>query len=1007
MLANTTMFSDKFITSMQFSDLDAMWDIVCKILVLSVSEVFKKKWFKSFDNVFIKESLRFHKLELLVSKIVKASHEECVVNFESLMGCWISLDNVRASVVQSLVDFGAGANNVCSALFGTRRFYCASKLAKSLRAKKANIRSAIDKRMKNFEMDKVNNIMERWTRKQLMVDDVSDAWSYQYRLLDYVFDETFSGIMCAINFDELHHVVSNLPDGKATGLSGISNELWKHCDESVLGLLLPYEWKGVFTNTHPIALIETAHKILSKILSDRISLACSSYDVLHNDNFSVLKGIATQSPILLLVQLLKTLWRKTGSSVGSSQNATQHILNVAGEFFHINDISINNDKTVAIPINNKQFLYLVSAVLHPIISYRTQFSLVSVGMCNKWDALVHKCLKLKSGLLQNFSSDTIHHPSFYSLKILGHMFSYRSHDLQVLCWQLIYLLIFPTRICVSVSNNFLADVVSILLDCKLFLGGSLASVFQFHGGVPMSVVLGEFLFFKFLPSLRRYGVVFVDQLQDRHSNVFSWLTFKRWKRLDPHGPVSEWFERSIKFLVVSHSSPSVLVGVGPVNICGFDDFVSVCDCLSWVNADSLTVYTDGSLKNLGTTGCKAGTAVFFEDINLGLGISVWGLVLSTLAELQAIVLALKCVPVACSVCLFSDSQAALDACMSEVDLVYSNFHNWCWVECWHIKNVICSKNLRISWHKVKNHSGVLGNDRADSITNAATFYNWSLSSRIDEQFLLVDNNIVSDVFYAVCQAHWEVGSSFEFLSRVLHLDVNWPSSFRVWHPDSHMTTGFTSKCTTDVRTYLMKALYCQLPMAVRKRVYNRCYPSVLCLYCGEVEVSDHVFSCVIDDSVRHWVLESCVSSWKAISGLFISSSNVLQLLLTCVLDFLVSSALYKSFVFRGWFREAVSVFHDPKVTGVKITDFVCSFCVAFRDNIWLVHAKHHAYIEKNGLIPVDDLVPVLVSGLVSRFSGGVVKLLGIAEAFGICFGFHKSCLFFLGIDDSVFVNIDV
>ncbi|KAG9301792.1 hypothetical protein G9A89_003941, partial [Geosiphon pyriformis] len=37
-----------------------------------------------------------------------------------------------------------------------------------------------------------------------------------------------------------------------------------------------------------------ARKILSKILSDRISFACSKFGVLHSDNFSVLKGTSTQ-----------------------------------------------------------------------------------------------------------------------------------------------------------------------------------------------------------------------------------------------------------------------------------------------------------------------------------------------------------------------------------------------------------------------------------------------------------------------------------------------------------------------------------------------------------------------------------------------------------------------------------------------------------------------------------------------------------------------------------------
>ncbi|KAG9294055.1 hypothetical protein G9A89_004923 [Geosiphon pyriformis] len=692
-----------------------------------------------------------------------------------------------------------------------------------------------------------------------------------------------------------------------------------------------------------------------------------------------------------------TIW------VGSSQSATQHILNVTGKFFHINDISINNDKTVAIPINSKVSNPFLSISGLPIsIAKRGEshwylgiflstegFSKPSLAKANSdvhffTNLVLRKAVSDKQFLYlvllpevfatecslawfllacatnetlwfaNNFPSDTIYYPSFYGLKsflqcqseskiaslisftnsigILGCMFSHRSHDLQVLCWQPIHPLISPTRICVSVSYNFLAGVVSILLDCKLSLGGSLASAFQFCSGVLMSVVLGESLFFRFLPSFRHYGVVFVDQLRNHHGNVFSWLTFKQWKRLDPCNPVPEWFEHSVKFLVASHSSPSVLVGIGPINICGSDDFVSVCDCLSQVDADSLSVYTDGSLKNLGMIGCKAGAAAFFENINLGLSISVQSSVSSPLAELQAIALALECVPVACSVCLFSDSQAALDACMSEVDLVYSDFHNRCWVKCRHIGNVICSKNLRVSWHKVKGHSGVSGNDRADNITDAVTLYNWFLTSRVDERFLLVNNGIVSgnfrhfvrDIFCAVCWAHWEVGSSSGFLPRNLHLDIDWPSFSRIWHSDSHMATGFTS----------------------------RCYLSVLCLYCGEVEVSGHVFSCVIDDSARRWILESCMSSWKAISGFSLSSSNVLQLLLTCASDFLVSSALYKGFVFSGWFREAVS-------------------------------------------------------GLVLRFSGGVIKLLGIAEAFGVRFGFCKSCLFFSAIGDSISVNIDM
>ncbi|KAG9285571.1 hypothetical protein G9A89_006560 [Geosiphon pyriformis] len=347
------------------------------------------------------------------------------------------------------------------------------------------------------------------------------------------------------------------------------------------------------------------------------------------------------------------------------------------------------------------------------------------------------------------------------------------------------------------------------------------------------------------------------------------------------------------------------------------------------------------------------------------GAGLLNFLLSTLAELQAIVLALECMFAAHSVNLFSDNQAALDA---------------------------------FSWHKVKGHSSISENNRADSITDAASLSGWYLSFHMDEHFLLTDD---------VCRAHWKVSSGSGFLASSLHSDVDWLSSSRVWHPDLHMATSFISRLTADTHTYLMKALYYWLSVTVWRHIYNKCYPNVLYLYCGEVEVSDHVFSCVVDDLACHQVLESCMFSWKSLSGLFFSSSVVLQLMLSCALDLLVSLAFYKSFVFNGWLQKAVTVFHDPKIAGVKITDFMHSICSTFRNNIWLVCAKHYAFMEKNGLIPVDGSFVIPVSGLVSRFSAGVVKLFGITEAFGVLFGFCKSCSFFSDIGDLVSVNIVV
>ncbi|KAG9300423.1 hypothetical protein G9A89_010048 [Geosiphon pyriformis] len=195
-----------------------------------------------------------------------------------------------------------------------------------------------------------------------------------------------------------------------------------------------------------------------------------------------------------------------------------------------------------------------------------------------------------------------------------------------------------------------------------------------------------------------------------------------------------------------------------------------------------------------------------------------------------------------------------------------------------------------------------------------------------------------------------------------------------------MATSSTSRLLANARTYFMKALHHQLPVVVKKCLYNKCYPSVLCLYCGDVESSDHVFFCKVDNSAHSWILESHVASWKALTGLSLFSSVVMQLLSSCASDFPVFVVLCKGFVFNNWFCKAVSMFCDPKIAGLEVVKFVRSLSLAFRDGVWMVRAKHHAYMEKAKLIPLDGSTPVSVSGLVSGIFAGVVKLLGIAEA---------------------------
>ncbi|KAG9287443.1 hypothetical protein G9A89_023815 [Geosiphon pyriformis] len=147
------------------------------------------------------------------------------------------------------------------------------------------------------------------------------------------------------------------------------------------------------------------------------------------------------------------------------------------------------------------------------------------------------------------------------------------------------------------------------------------------------------------------------------------------------------------------------------------------------------------------------------------------------------------------------------------------------------------------------------------------------------------------------------------------------------------------------------------------------------------------------------------SVWKIHSGLSRSTSCVSQSLSDCASNAIVSTAISKGFVFNKWYHESLSVFKDSKMAAQNIVAFVCEFCLVFRDDIWLVRVKHRAVMKKGGLIPCNSSISISVSGLPSVLSSGVIRLLGIADALGVSFGFCKSSLFFSGVGDLVSVHI--
>ncbi|KAG9289140.1 hypothetical protein G9A89_022449 [Geosiphon pyriformis] len=950
-------------------NLDGMWGMLADAMTASAEKFFSRHWYSEFNCAKNRLSSKFSRLELLVVKLLKVLKWDDTLGFVHLADTWFKVDSSEASKVFGMIGDGMGFAGLINHLSKVRKQYRKSKYCESEVAKRFPIKDAIDKYMKKFKMDKggmIRSILEQPFRKvvldylvvgdflilepdkvKLKVNDIMVNWTRKQNALPAL---AFSLVMCDITMCEMSSVISDLPDGKAAGLSDITNELWKHAGCLVLECLLSLLNSCLHFNDVPMA-----RKILSKVLSNRISLACSRFDVLHGNNFSVFKDTSTQSPIsavsLIVEDALekgRELWlvlqnmrkaydsvgwphleaslrhikmcnkfikffgnihnsrfnriitnfglsngykvldgldqvarqdhlcgyqinlnfvSKTGKIetsggmtsffaagvfvddtiwVGNGQASMQHIFNMASKFFLINDININNEKTVAISINKRVGVSVLFINSQAIAVANSGVSHQYLGIFLSTDGLSKLSLTKANSDIKFFSNMVLRKA------VSDKQFSYLvSAVLQpiVLCWAPLNPLQYPVKLRVNTSNNFLVGVVCIFLDNKLSLDNRLLCAFHFPGHFPMSLVLGDLLYFNVIHSLKIAGVAYGDQLLDKNSSIVSWHTFRRWKKLGSRGPMPLWFLKASAYLSnCLHASPPTSLASVCASVLNLMSFVNICEEIHGLWADEIDV--------------ACGAAVYFPGLNKGLGVEVHGVLSLTLAELQAVVLALECISASVSVALYMDSQVAIDACVAELGLLQPDCRNSCWIKRRHVVNLIESKDLTVCWIKVKGHAGIAGNVLADVFTEQAAHSGVSLPARINCRYVVADGRPVSsnahhfvrDIFHSICKFQWEVSPGQGVVSCLFGLVVDWNGTALVWHPDSHMLSGSTCQATAAFRTYFMKAVHFKLPVAVRKRLYNRDYPGVSCLFCGNMELPDHGFTCVKDVSVQSDIL---------------------------------------------------------------------------------------------------------------------------------------------------------
>ncbi|KAG9295766.1 hypothetical protein G9A89_008994 [Geosiphon pyriformis] len=624
-LVRLSLLLNIFLVSKGKGDLDEIWKVLRSAVCDLADETFFKHWFCEFDCLKNKQFSKFFKLESLVAKITKGLCSGKLVEVEHLVQVWSTLDAVKASEVAVLLENGSRLHELCSLLLKTKKCYWKSKYHETELARCKHIKDMIKKHMESFNSNKskmIRSVLECLFRKvvlnhlvvndELILDPV-EVWSKVDKIM--------------VDWTHRQMILLALSVGDVL-------DLWKRV--WVFMIPKPYEWDGILINTRPIALIETAKKILSKILSDWIFSVYNRFDILYDDNFSVLKGTLTQSPMFAVGSIVEDALEKdqkiwldvslhiSGQLISVAKKSESH--RYLGIFLSTEDLSKPSlakthadvrfffNLVLRKTVLDKQFSYLVSAVLQPIVYYCTQFSFVAKSVCQKWNIMIKKGLKAKAFLPKDFFIKALHHPSLYSLKpfeqvqaeakvasvisfsnalkILSCLFEHHALDLQVLSWILLNLLCHLVKLRVCLLNNFLAGIMRIFLDTDVSLVNKLLSTFYKSGHFPMLEILGASCYFEVVCLLKHF----------------------------------------------------VLDGSGL--FCS-DNFLFVHKCLHEVWAGKLNIFIDGSLSGLGTLDVAYGAAAYFFEINLGINVRVQGLLSFTLVEFQV----------------------TLDACISEYIIV--------------------------------------------------------------------------------------------------------------------------------------------------------------------------------------------------------------------------------------------------------------------------------------------------------------------------------------------------
>ncbi|CAB4440208.1 unnamed protein product [Rhizophagus irregularis] len=164
------------------------------------------------------------------------------------------------------------------------------------------------------------------------LNELPERWKNRYAPLSEINPDIYQLVMVPIDISELRAVINNSPSQKAPGPSSIPYEWFKLLSTdgisylcqlmnsclvsadipddwrlaSIVPIPKPHEFECLLKNTRPITLLETARKLLVKIITNRLSKIMTTHQVLTGDNFAGLPGSSVTTPINVLDGIMKS-----------------------------------------------------------------------------------------------------------------------------------------------------------------------------------------------------------------------------------------------------------------------------------------------------------------------------------------------------------------------------------------------------------------------------------------------------------------------------------------------------------------------------------------------------------------------------------------------------------------------------------------------------------------------------------------------------------------------------